>query len=140
MPDNPLGADLEKNSGRWVGFWIQGLQRGYMGLTLRFSHGRIVGDGIDQIAAFRFSGKYSQSGYVRMWKRYPTHRVLYSGKWDGAVISGAWRIERWDSGRFEIWPEPEEEAIEKIEQPEPEILRAPDRSPVVATFALFWCS
>ncbi|RYG26914.1 hypothetical protein EON82_01480 [bacterium] len=126
--------ELKDCSGPWVGFWIQGSQRGSMRLTLRFWDETVEGEGDDFIGDFTIRGEYSAvMNEVSFTKTYPTHLVLYKGSWDGAMISGEWEFSRRmrfvvPRGGFEIWPEREEESIER----QLEVESKPDLQPVGA--------
>ena len=105
---------LEDLSGPWAGWWVQGEVKGQMSLTLHFSEGRIRGNGTDRDGGFQMSGLYNAGG-VDLLKGYALLTVRYRGKWDGAVISGEWRIgsrERTLSGPFELWPVGDELSME----------------------------
>lgn len=106
-------------SGPWVGFWIQGLDRGEMRLTLRFGETSINGDGIDKVGDFTVSGRYAGED-VEFDKTHSSHTIGYTGRWDGDMIAGRWRFRRRmrgieNEGEFEIWPESDDEAIERME-------------------------
>ncbi|MBC8064365.1 MAG: hypothetical protein H7Y17_06010 [Chlorobia bacterium] len=106
--------DLSEVSGPWVGFWIQGLVRGNMGLRLSCKSGKIVGSGTDRVGSFKISGRYLISGKVEFTKRYTWHSVHYKGQWDDQMIYGDWVIDFEDSGLFEIWPESENQALGEV--------------------------
>ena len=110
--------ELRSLSGPWVGFWVQDLQRGEMRLTLRFGESSVQGEGSDRVGSFTVSGHHAASGVVGFAKVYPSHRVDYEGTWDGAMIAGRWRIgvrRAFDEGEFEIWPEQDDLAVERME-------------------------
>ncbi len=112
--------DLRDCSGPWSGFWIQELIRGTMKLRLYISGEIVSGEGEDELGGFVVHGNYwPATEAVKFRKRYPTHDVEYNGTWDGAMISGLWRIRARkgvyaDKGGFDIWPDTEEEAIESF--------------------------
>ncbi len=110
--------NLRDLSGSWVGFWVQRRERGEMRLTLRFGDRTIEGEGSDRVGAFTIRGSFSEEGgIVGFVKTYPSHPVDYKGVWDGAMIAGKWRISRFGgSGEFEIWPEKDDQAIERMEE------------------------
>lgn len=96
-------------SGRWDGFWVQGLwgRQSMTPFTLRFAAGRVTGDGRDMVGPFTFSGTYDEAtGKVVMVKSYPgRHTVLYVGQPDGeGSIQGTWSIERDNTGSFLLRP------------------------------------
>jgi hypothetical protein len=98
-------------SGNWRGYWEQSLwgQQPMDNLVLRFSAGRVEGEGRDVIGAFTFSGEYDERGTIRLVKQYlNAHQVLYVGEYDGeGTIHGRWSIPPHWSGKFAlspIWP------------------------------------
>jgi hypothetical protein len=96
-------------SGRWDGFWFQeGWGRQSMTpFTLRFTNGRITGDGRDVVGRFTFSGEYDETtGRLRMVKQYVgRHRVLYVGQPDGeGSIQGTWSMGESHAGPFLLRP------------------------------------
>ena len=92
-----------------------------MRLTLRFGETSINGEGTDLVGSFTISGRYDEAtGAVEFDKPYPSHTVGYVGTWDGAMIAGRWAFRRkirWvaNEGEFEIWPEKDDQAIERME-------------------------
>ena len=111
---------LRDLSGPWVGFWVQGLERGEMRLTLRFGDSGIEGEGSDPIGPFTVSGRHEPTAVLRFDKHYDEQAVEYHGTWNGAMISGRWSFGRREfgfanSGGFEIWPEGDDEAIGRME-------------------------
>jgi hypothetical protein len=106
--------NLDSLSGPWVGFWIQDMIRGSMGLSLTFSGGKILGGGSDLVGGFKLKGAYADDGSVVMGKTYQWHAVIYKGRWDGQMISGEWTIKGEDSGLFEIWPESDAMALNEF--------------------------
>lgn len=95
-------------SGTWRGYWEQEIfGRQPMGpLVLRFTDGRIEGEGRDVIGPFTFAGDYDERGRIRMVKQYlGRHRVLYQGTYDGeGTIFGSWSIPPLSSGPFALSP------------------------------------
>jgi hypothetical protein len=96
-------------SGRWRGYWEQ---RAYgrqpmRDLVLRFSAGRIEGQGVDLIGPFTFRGEYDQTGCVVLVKQYlRRHQVLYRGHYDGeGTIFGEWSIGELWRGPFALSPD-----------------------------------
>ena len=90
-----------------------------MRLSLHFGETSIKGDGIDSVGDFTISGRYAQSE-VEFDKVHPSDTIAYNGVWDGAMIAGLWRFRRpmrgiVNEGEFEIWPEADDEAIERME-------------------------
>ena len=113
--------ELRDLSGPWVGFWVQGRRRGEMRLTLRFLGEGIEGEGTDLVGAFTIQGSYDPGPErVKFLKAYRPHSVDYNGTWDGAMIAGRWNFTRRlfgvaNGGEFEIWPEKDDQAIERME-------------------------
>ena len=77
---------------------------------------------MDRVGDFTVSGGHEPSGAVRFAKAYASHGVAYTGTWDGAMIAGRWRLQgrsaglfAFGKGEFEIWPEGDDEAIERME-------------------------
>jgi hypothetical protein len=96
-------------SGRWEGFWVQGLwgRQPMTPFSLTFAAGKVTGEGRDVIGRFAFSGEYTEAtGEVRLVKQYiGRHQVLYVGRPDGeGSICGTWHIGRDHSGPFLIRP------------------------------------
>lgn len=100
-------------SGPWRGFYEQpGAGRQWMEpLTLRFTEGRVSGDGSDVVGDFTFAGQY-EGGTVQLVKRYRgRHLVHYAGKIDGeGLIVGQWNIGEWSHGPFVLMPSRESAA------------------------------
>jgi hypothetical protein len=96
-------------SGRWRGFWEQTFwgRQAMRELTLRFSGGRVEGEGVDVIGRFTFRGAYRGDGSVVLVKQYVgRHRVLYRGSYDGeGTILGQWSIEPGWRGPFALSPD-----------------------------------
>lgn len=101
-------------SGRWVGFFAEGNQRGHgvsMELRLRFREGQVEGRGVDAIGEFRIQGTYETAdGTCKMTKTYDGGwDVCYTGRLgDQGVVRGQWTLSELmgdRSGRFQIWPE-----------------------------------
>lgn len=113
--------ELRDLSGPWVGFWVQGQVRGEMRLKLRFFGDGIDGGGSDRVGDFTIMGSYEPgSERVKLLKVYRSHNVDYEGTWDGSMIAGRWTFTRRirfteNSGEFEIWPEKDDQAIERME-------------------------
>ena len=112
--------ELRDLSGPWVGFWVEDLERGAMRLALRFSGEGVEGEGSDPVGEFTVHGSYAPGPErVRLLKTYRSHSIDYDGAWDGAMIAGRWRLRPLvhgeDGGEFEIWPEKDDQAIERME-------------------------
>jgi hypothetical protein len=75
-------------------------------LTLRFSEGRVEGEGQDCIGRFTFSGTYGADGEVSMVKQYiGQHAVRYEGRVDGeGAVVGTWTIGPAWFGPFALLP------------------------------------
>lgn len=90
-----------------------------MRLTLTFREQYIEGKGSDRVGPFHIRGLYTaETESVSFVKSYPTHAIDYAGTWDGSMIFGHWELRRRlrftaDRGEFEIWPEREEETVER---------------------------
>ncbi len=118
---------MDPPSGAWKGYWTysHSPQRRKQRMDLKFAAARMMGDGDDEVGYFCINGKYdSESGAVSWIKTYPkSHQVMYSGRWDGIMITGSWRIESAASGNFAIWPGDTEEGAadrQHIEESLPE--------------------
>lgn len=112
MPDERL----ESKSGPWIGWWIQGPEKGHQRMTLRFGAGEISGEGSDKSGGFGVTGEYDGNDVV-MVKNYMFWQVRYTGKWDGQMISGRWTIldgNFFDAGAYEIWPETDVDAEDEL--------------------------
>ena len=113
--------DLRDLSGPWVGFWVQAGRRGEMRLAVRFGESSVEGGGNDRVGPFTITGHHEAIGVVGFGKEYPSHGVDYAGIWDGAMIVGRWRLRtrfagKMGRGEFEIWPEGDDQAIERMEE------------------------
>ena len=63
-------------------------------IELLFSNSIVSGSGVDDIAAFTWTGKYDIDAFkISMTKHYSTHKVLYRGAIDENGIWGVWEIE-----------------------------------------------
>ncbi|VTU01151.1 Uncharacterized protein OS=Chthoniobacter flavus Ellin428 GN=CfE428DRAFT_5396 PE=4 SV=1 [Gemmataceae bacterium] len=97
-------------SGRWDGFWVQGMAWGRQAMTpftLTFAAGEVTGSGRDVVGPFTVAGTYDEAtGRVRMVKQYVgKHRVLYVGLPDGeGSIQGTWAIDEHNTGPFLLRP------------------------------------
>jgi len=93
-------------SGRWIGFYLQPqihYGRCWMQLFLRFSEGKIQGDGRDIAGSFFLRGKYNlESAEVWFHKTYNDWHVYYKGRYARKAISGIWYLPV-DSGDFVVW-------------------------------------
>lgn len=127
-----LETDPRFPSGPWRGFYLQPrLYTGRVGmqLRLRFSGGRLTGDGRDCVGAFLIRGRYHvDSGEVVLHKRYlKAHDVAYRGFAEPRHkgVWGTWQIRDIDRGGFHIWPEKsgEEDGLREAEQVEEPVAR-----------------
>lgn len=77
-----------------------------MDLHLSFTHGKITGDGSDNVGAFSIKGTYdAASGECHWIKTYlGRHDVAYRGFREGKGIWGTWEIANDNHGGFHIWP------------------------------------
>lgn len=105
-----LESDERFASGPWIGFYVQNGERGRQALALRFSAGKISGEGRDPGGDFRVTGTYDvERGRAWLSKIYPTHVVEYDGHAEGNGVWGTWKIEYdenfADRGGFHIWPD-----------------------------------
>ena len=110
--------NLAECSGAWTGFWIQGPTRGWMRIDMTIRNDRLLGDGSDQSGSFKMFGTYDlATDVVQIDKNYPWVFVEYTGKWDGQMIAGQWKLSMPDditeddfeadmpgTGVFEMWP------------------------------------
>jgi hypothetical protein len=80
-------------SGPWTGFYQYGPRDKHaMDLSLAFNHGRMAGDGGDDVGRFTIKGRYDSSSRECFWmKTYPgSHVVFYWGYREGKGIWGRW--------------------------------------------------
>jgi hypothetical protein len=95
-------------SGEWRGFWeAPGWGRRWVDqLTLRFSNGRVTGEGLDCIGRFTFDGTYTDTGEVHMIKQYlGAHALRYEGRVDGeGAVVGRWSASATWFGPFALMP------------------------------------
>jgi hypothetical protein len=77
-----------------------------MDLTLTFTSGKVLGDGNDDVGAFRMRGHYDEASGECSWiKTYiGAHDVYYRGFREGKGIWGTWDIGVLGHGGFHIWP------------------------------------
>ena len=89
-----------------------------MKMTLTFSGGSIEGSGTDDTGSFLIVGTYESGSAIELFKIYSTHTFRYLGDWDGAMIAGNSHqvLATWNRGRFEMWPEGEDTAVEFEEE------------------------
>jgi len=98
-------------SGPWRGFYVYSgasasSGRHRMDLELRFEGGRVDGGGVDDLGAFRITGRYDAETLEVTWSKHylGAHEVLYRGFREGKGIWGTWRIPNFGTGGFRIWP------------------------------------
>lgn len=110
-PDEPtLESDPRFPSGPWVGFFLDPKRlpgRQWMELHLKFSRGRLHGEGRDYVGTFLMAGGYDLSSGKCWWaKRYlGEHDVAYDGYNEGRGIWGTWSLTGTAyHGGFHIWP------------------------------------
>jgi hypothetical protein len=113
-------------SGAWAGYYLYGSDgvKHRMKLSLTFTpDGKILGDGIDDIALFTIDGVFDAPTNEAAWtKSYlGMHSVEYRGLYNQRSISGNWTISI-ATGGFMIWPDALEEkesseAEAEVEQP-----------------------
>ncbi len=93
--------DLNNLSGDFTGYYsynnINDLDHEMHCSLVFFDDGRVVGHGVDDINPFHFEGTVNQEdNSVKLFKKYPTHTVDYSGTLVNAnnciSISGVWSI------------------------------------------------
>ncbi|MEL6986511.1 MAG: hypothetical protein AAGK97_01675 [Bacteroidota bacterium] len=88
-------------SGEWEGFYVykDSSQRHHKQLELEFTNGRIHAEGVDDVGAFTFRGKYNaEIGKCYFVKYYSTHVVHYEGDVDENGIWGKWFFTQQDLG------------------------------------------
>ncbi len=106
--ENDYETDPRFPSGRWQGFYKQGVKPGDMELDLAFAAGVITGGGRDPVGVFTIAGSYDTSiGRCEFSKRYASHTVEYRGYRESQGIFGQWQISGQfarDRGGFLIWP------------------------------------
>jgi hypothetical protein len=112
-------------SGPWSGYYLYGHEgrKHHMRLGLAFTpDGKILGDGVDDIAPFVIDGSFNgATGEANWTKAYVgLHTVYYSGIYSRRSICGNWTLGLLTGG-FWIWPESEEvmEQMELAEHLEP---------------------
>jgi len=95
-----------------------------MELGLSFAHGRMDGEGRDDVGLFLIKGRYEEGNGECHWtKSYiGAHDVFYRGFREGKGIWGTWEIGNWSRGGFHIWPRA---AAEGETESESEELEAP---------------
>ncbi len=107
---------LDETSGPWVGWSVQYNRKIHERILLRVRAGKIAGTGEDADGDFELDGDYDAAGEVAIVRRYTYCTggpegagipYLYRGRWDGALVSGAWKpvVSPYDGGPFEMWPE-----------------------------------
>jgi hypothetical protein len=111
-------------SGEWTGFYnYTGPEdRHRMDLRLDFAHGRMTGNGADNVGPFVIRGSYDNGTKECSWvKTYPgSHDVRYSGCGEAVGIWGTWTIPAFCKGGFHIWPRRAGKATEeKLEAVKP---------------------
>jgi len=131
-------------SGPWTGFYnYSPSDKHRMDLYLEFRHGRLTGDGIDDVGRFAIRGRYDVAAGECYWtKTYlGAHDVFYQGFREGKGIWGTWNINFGHGGHggFHIWPKglteqhsavAGEESI--LHVPRPAVRRGPNRAiPVI---------
>jgi hypothetical protein len=100
-------------SGRWCGWWRQGLHEGHEVLGLTVEGVAIAGGGHDEGGAFTLAGHIHPDGLTTLTKHYtlpltarPT-KITCRGQWNGRLIRGSWADDRSpaaDQGPFLLWP------------------------------------
>jgi hypothetical protein len=124
-------------SGPWRGFYNYAPgDRHRMDLQLTFAHGKLSGDGNDDVGVFTVKGQYNSAERECWWtKTYPgSHDVYYRGFREGKGIWGTWEISVFAQGGFHIWPrQAGEEEIDSATQREPTHLADAIASPTSAT-------
>jgi hypothetical protein len=116
-------------TGPWTGYYRYGLgsSKHRMQLMLEFSiGGRILGDGIDDIAPFLIDGTFDAATNQASWRKsyIGMHTILYDGVYDGRAISGQWDNDE-VTGGFRIWPGTGEDGIAEttsVAEEEPEAI------------------
>lgn len=133
--------ELTRLSGLWTG---QSVQEGFRlteEITLKFSGDSFTGQGTDVDGVFELAGEYDPGdnavSIVRTYivaTRNPGqvgYPFIYIGRWDGYQIHGRWMMSTHpaEGGTFEMWPQEEEVAIEKMMQEveEPMAIPGPTR-------------
>lgn len=82
-------------SGDWEGFYCynHSPEQHKMSIELTFSNRQVSGSGVDDVAAFTWTGKYDlETLKIEMTKHYTTHNVWYKGDIDENGIWGTWEI------------------------------------------------
>ena len=95
-----------------------------MDLHLTFSHGKVTGEGTDDVGPFVVKGQYDVKNAECWWmKTYVGgHDVYYRGFREGKGIWGTWEIGASTRGGFQIWPLGEAEGeshAERASEPGP---------------------
>jgi hypothetical protein len=94
-------------SGPWTGFYnYRPKDKHRMDLHLTFSHGKVTGEGTDDVGPFVVKGQYDSKNAECWWtKTYVGgHDVFYRGFREGKGIWGTWEIRSQSHGGFHIWP------------------------------------
>ena len=94
-----------------------------MDLHLTFSHGKVTGEGTDDVGPFVVKGQYDAKNAECSWtKTYVgRHDVFYRGFREGKGIWGTWESAELHGG-FHIWPRGSgegEEETRSVEEPAP---------------------
>ncbi len=96
-------------SGDWTGFYTYAsgptAVKHPMDCRLQFIDGRVSGEGVDDVAAFRWTGTYDTALLTcKLVKQYlGRHAVSYDGQVDENGIWGNWHLENFTGG-FHIKP------------------------------------
>lgn len=117
--------DFNSLSGPWTGQSIQDGFRLNESMRLLIEDGFITGTGTDVDGDFEVRGRYFASdGRVELVRRYTRapknpsqvgYPFDYAGKWDGQLVFGRWsdRGQGVVGGPFEMWPDREEDRMER---------------------------
>jgi hypothetical protein len=94
-------------SGPWTGFYnYQPRDKHRMDLHLQFAHGKMSGEGNDDVGRFVIKGNYDETGGECTFNKtyIGAHTVSYRGFREGKGIWGTWEISIFGHGGFHIWP------------------------------------
>ncbi|KAL5480085.1 hypothetical protein EMCRGX_G023707 [Ephydatia muelleri] len=98
-------VNKKESKRRWKGFYLYGGEKGEMTFkSLKFTQGKITGEGEDVVGQFTINGDIQPSGELQFVKQYVgQHSVLYKGLRTYDIIRGNWSIPECGSGdSFEL--------------------------------------
>jgi len=102
-PSNNQMVEVVLGDARWKGFYEQFGKRFPMEFSLNINKdGSVIGNGIDGIGKFTWSGLIGKDGASTLTKQYlGAHSVKYVGQLKGKILAGTYYLGN-DSGPFEL--------------------------------------